>query len=781
MSDHARRVLEFDKVLALLAEETAFSGGRELALALRPADDYGAALALQAETAEMTRIEQMGLDVPFAGMRDLRPHARAAAIGRALEPGELREAAAALATAFRARQLAERLADRAPRIAAIAADIADFRPFAAEVERAVTPRDGVADEASAALAATRRELRSAMARLEQRARAALAEAVRAGVAQEELLTERNGRTVIPVKAGFRGQAPGIVHDVSASGATVFLEPMAVVEAGNEVRELRLAEEREERRVLLRLSAMLGERADEALAAIDAMSRLDLLCAKARLGKRLGCPLPRADGDASWLAADGTARLVRARHPLLRGEVVPIDLDLGGDAPGLLLTGPNTGGKTVALKTVGLLTLMARAGLPVPCDEGSRLVAWPGVHADIGDEQSIEQSLSTFSAHMRTIGGILAAAAPGALVLLDELGAGTDPEEGAALARAILETLLDRGCAVVATTHHGELKTFAHEDARMRNASVEFDPRTLGPTYRLAVGLPGQSNAIAIARRLGIGEDVLARAERRVSAGARELEGLLEDVRRERRATAETREREEAARREAEELRLRLAEERERIESEREAALERARREAETLVARARRELERRGREEASPREAAARIEALDAELETAGRAARERAAAAPALDALAPGDAVRVRDIPQTGEAVSAVGPDGRLEVRFGTMRMKVSVDRIERVEAARAPDRGTVAVSLPAAADVSAELDLRGQRAEEAVHAFEERLDEAFRAGLPFIRIIHGKGTGALRAAIREALARHPLVRRYETAPPREGGDGVTIAVLAG
>ena len=784
MSDHARRVLEFDKVLALLAQETAFSGGRELALALRPADDHGAALALQAETAEMTRIDQMGLDVPFAGLRDLRPHARAAAIGRALEAGELREAAAALATAFRARQLAERLADRAPRIAAIAADVADFRPFAAEVERAVTPRDGVADEASAALAATRRELRSATARLEQRARAALAEAVRAGVAQEELLTERNGRTVIPVKAGFRGQAPGIVHDVSASGATVFLEPMAVVEAGNEVRELRLAEEREERRVLLRLSAMLGERADEALAAIDAMARLDLLCAKARLGKRLGCPLPRADGDASWLAADGTARLVRARHPLLRGEVVPIDLDLGGDAPGLLLTGPNTGGKTVALKTVGLLTLMARAGLPVPCDEESRLVAWPGVHADIGDEQSIEQSLSTFSAHMRTIGGILAAAAPGALVLLDELGAGTDPEEGAALARAILETLLDRGCAVVATTHHGELKTFAHEDARMRNASVEFDPRTLGPTYRLAVGLPGQSNAIAIARRLGIGEDVLARAERRVSAGARELEGLLEDVRRERRATAETREREETARREAEELRLRLAEERERIESEREAALERARREAETLVARARRELERlerRGREEASPREAAARLEALDEELETAGRAARERAAAAPALDALAPGDAVRVRDIPQTGEAVSAVGPDGRLEVRFGTMRMKVSVDRIERVEAARAPARGTVAVSLPAAADVSAELDLRGQRAEEAVHAFEERLDEAFRAGLPFIRIIHGKGTGALRAAIREALARHPLVRRYETAPPREGGDGVTIAVLAG
>ena len=784
MNDHALRVLEFDTVLALLAGETAFSGGRELALALRPADTHEAVRALQAETAEMTRIDQMGLDVPFSGMRDLRPHARAAAIGQALEPPELREAATALATAFRARQLAERLADHAPRIAAMAADVADFRPFAAEVERALTPRDEVADEASAELAATRRELRSARARLEERARAALAEAVRLGVAQEPLLTERNGRTVIPVKADFRGQAPGIVHDVSASGATVFLEPLAVVEAGNEVRELQLAEEREVRRVLLRLSAMLGERADEALASVAAMARLDLLCAKARLGKRLGCALPRADGDDSWLAPRGTTALARARHPLLRGEVVPIDLDLGEDAPGLLLTGPNTGGKTVALKTVGLLTLMAQAGLPVPCDEGSRFVTYARVHADIGDEQSIEQSLSTFSSHMRTIGGILATAAPGTLVLLDELGAGTDPEEGAALARAILETLLDRGCAVVATTHHGELKTFAHEDARIRNASVEFDPRTLGPTYHLAIGLPGQSNAIAIARRLGIGEDVLARAESRVSAGARELEGLLEEVRVERRAVAETREREEAARREAEELRLRLAGERERIESEREAALERARREAETLVARARRELERlerREREAGELREAGARLEALDAELEAAGHASRTRARASPALGELGPGATVRVRDIPQTGEAVTGVGADGRMEVRFGAMRMKVSVDRIERVEPGRADKTTGSAVRLPAAESVPAELDLRGQRAEEAVQSFEARLDEAFRAGLPFIRIIHGKGTGALRAAIREALARHPLVRRYETAPPREGGDGVTIAVLAG
>ncbi|MYD27777.1 MAG: endonuclease MutS2 [Dehalococcoidia bacterium] len=781
MNDHTLRVLEFDKVRAMLAGETAFSLGRELALALEPEREHETVLALQAETAEMTAIDQMGLDVPLGGMRDLRPLVHAATIGQALEPTDLQEAAGAFDTARRARQLAERLAEQTPRIATIAEAIADFRLFIAEVQRAITPRGAVADDASPELAAVRRELRVAQGRLEQRARAALGDAVRRGVAQEELLTERNGRMVIPVKADFRGQLPGIVHDVSSSGATVFLEPMSVVETGNEVRELQLAEEREERRVLLQLSAMVGEREDEALATLEAMARLDLLRAKVLLGKRLSADLPRADGDDSWLGQWGDTSLVRARHPLLKGDVVPFDLDLSEEAPGLLITGPNTGGKTVALKTVGLLTLMAQAGLPVPCDEGSRFVTYGAIHADVGDEQSIEQSLSTFSSHMRTVGGILEAAAPGTLVLLDELGAGTDPEEGAALSRAVLETLLDRGCTIIATTHHGELKTFAQEEPRLRNASVEFDLQTLSPTFHLTIGLPGQSNAIAIARRLGIDEGVLERAEERVAPETRELDGLLDEARRERAGAAEARSREEAARREAEELRHQLAEQHRTIETEREAILGRARREGEALVARAQRELERlerRERERTVDREAAERLQALDAEIEAAGKQATERATAW--LDPVSPGDIVRVRDIPQQGEAVTGVGADGRVEVRFGSMRMKVSVDRIERTEPKLTPPvRATV--DLPPATSVAAELDLRGQRAEEAVLNFEGHLDDAFRAGLPSIRIIHGKGTGALRAAIREALARHPLVRRYETAPPQEGGDGVTIAVLAG
>ena len=781
MDAHSLRVLEFDKVRAMLAAETAFSLGRELALALEPEREHEAVLALQAETAEMLHLDRMGLDTPLGGLRDLRPLTQAAAIGQVVEPGDLQDAATSFDTAWRARQLTQRLAERTPRLAAIAESIADFRPFIAETRRAITPRGTLADDASAELAAVRRQLQGAHARLEQRARAALADAVRRGVVQEELLTERNGRMVIPVKADFRGQIQGIVHDVSSSGATVFLEPMSVVESGNEVRELQRAEEREERRVLLRLAAMVGEREGEALATLAAMARLDLLRAKARLGKRLGAALPRADGDASWLGERGATALVRARHPLLRGDVVPIDLRLDEDAPGLLITGPNTGGKTVALKTIGLLTLMAQAGLPVPCDEGSRLVTYRAIHADIGDEQSIEQSLSTFSSHMRTIGGILEQAAPGTLVLLDELGAGTDPEEGAALSQAILQALLDRGCAIIATTHHGRLKTFAQEEPRLRNASVEFDLATLSPTYHLTIGLPGQSNAIAIARRLGIDAGVLEQADARIAPETRALDGLLDEARRERTAASEARHRAEAAGREAEELRLRLAEQGRAIEQEREAILGRARREGETLVARALRELERlerRERERAVDREAAERLRALDAELVEAGREAAARATAW--LETVSPGDRVRVHDIPQEGEAVTGVGADGRVEVRFGSMRMKVSVDRIERTDARIAED-APGQVELPPAPPVPMELDLRGQRAEEAVLTFEGRLDEAFRAGLPAIRIIHGKGTGALRAAIREALARHPLVRRYETAPPREGGDGVTIAVLAG
>ncbi len=785
MDDHTLRVLEFEKVLSLLADETAFSIGRELAGSVRPEVDYAQAFELQSETAEMRLLDQLGIDVPFAGAHDVRPHIHAAAIGQVLEPGDLLEAAQTLRTARKAHGVIEKVRDRVPRLGAIADDCGDFRRFTDEVDLAISPRAEVADSASEQLATTRRELRIAESRLEQRAQAALADALRRGVAQDGLLTERNGRKVIPIKADYRGQVQGIVHDVSSSGATIFVEPMGVVDAGNQVRELQLAEQREVRRVLQRLSSLLGDASEGALRSAEALGRLDVIAAKVKLGRKLKAELPPPGEVDTWFKRDGATSIFRGRHPLLRGDVVPTSIEVGGDYSAVVITGPNTGGKTVALKTMGLLTLMAQAGIPVPCDEGSRFACYPRIFADIGDEQSIEQSLSTFSSHMRNIIAILAKAEPGTLVLLDELGAGTDPAEGAALARSILETLLDRGCTLVATTHHGELKVFAHNDPRLRNASVEFDIETLSPTYHLTVGLPGQSNALAIARRLGLSDEVLERASDQLAPEHFEFENLLGEIRSERVAASEARHREELAHQEAEQLRVALAERRDTIEQERSAILSAAQREAEDTLVEMRREvdnLKRRAAErDFDPGRADDTLRKMNADLEKLTVAAKPKRAPLQAValrtDVL-PGDTIHVRDIPQLGEALSAVGDDGRVEVQFGSLRMKVYVDRIDRIEQA-GPTGEKVAV--PVGPPVSMELDLRGQRAEAALEQFETYLDGAFRAGLPFVRIIHGKGTGALRAAIREALAGHPLVRRFESASPQDGGDGVTIALLAG
>ena len=788
MDEHTLRVLEFEKVLQLLAGETAFSVGRELALKVRPATDYEEAFELLSLTAEMRLLDQLGIDVPFAGARDVRPTIHSAGIGQVLEAPELVEAAQTLRTAWRARTVVEKIRPRIPRLAAITDQVADFRRFSDEIDRAITTRGEVADSASDVLASTRRELRTAQDRLEQRAQAAMADAIRRGIAQEGILTERNGRKVIPVKSDYRGQLAGIVHDVSSSGATIFVEPMGVVEAGNQVRELQLAEQREVRRVLQRLTAILGESEAAALFTVLALAQLDVISAKVRLGKRIKAQLPPAGEVATWFKPSGATVIVRGRHPLLRGDVVPTDLEVGGDFAGVLITGPNTGGKTVALKTMGLLTLMAQAGIPVPCDEGSRFVCYERVYADIGDEQSIEQSLSTFSSHMRNLITILADAAPGTLVLLDELGAGTDPTEGAALARAILETLLERGCKLVATTHHSELKAFAQNDPRLRNASVEFDLETLSPTYHLTIGLPGQSNALAIAQRLGLDAAVLEKAQAQLTPEHFELEQLLAEIRDERIAATNARHREELATREAEDLRVALAERRNTIEAERSTILAAAHREAEDAVAAAHRQLDELRRHAATRefdvRAAAETLKRLDGDLEKLAARAKPkrpeivRPVALPREVQI--GDSVHVRDIPQVGEALSGVGEDGRVEVQFGSLRMKVSVDRIDQIDLP-APSPTTVSPFVPLGPPVGMELDLRGRRAEDALEQFETYVDNAFRAGLPFVRIIHGKGTGALRSAIREALTGHPLVRRFESAAPNEGGEGVTIALLAG
>jgi len=789
--DRTLAVLEFDRILDQLAALTSFSAGRAAALALRPAATRAEAVLRQARVAEARRLRQARPSIGIGNAHDVRPLAEKARLSGVLDPRELLDVHDTLLAARALRGNLTRLAQQYPLLAEMAKQLADLTPLILEIGRAITPRAEVSDAATPALTLLRRQARVLHDRLQTRLQEILANALARGVAQEAVITERNGRYVIPVKAEQRSHLRGITHDVSGSGATLWIEPLAVVELGNNLREVQIEIEHEVERILRQLSERVGAAADQIIATVEALAALDLVFAAARLGEKLRADdLPEAGIEQPWLVdAPAELRLIDARHPLLGEQAVPISLHVGGAFKVLLITGPNTGGKTVALKTAGLLALMAMSGLPVPARRGSQVPCFSAVYADIGDEQSIEQSLSTFSSHMRNVIAILREADERALVLLDELGAGTDPEEGAALARAIVQKLLDLGPTVVATTHHGELKVFAHETPGVMNASVEFDAETLAPTFRLAVGLPGRSNALAIAARLGMPEDVLANARAVAGPQREQIEDLLTALQRERDAIAAARRLEQQRAAEAEELRRKLAAELDEIERARAEALREAREEAERELAEARsalREARKRATAVARPQ-----IEQIEAEVSAAAqqiaelrRRTRPRRPSGPALapEEAQPGDRVVIRGLPQTGEVLATPDERGEVDVLVGPLRMRVRLDQIERVERGKA-ERGAVpvAVTLPAPRpSPGLELEVRGRRAEEAIPEVEQYLERAFLAGLPFVRIIHGKGTGALRRVVRETLAQSPFVSSFESAEPNAGGEGVTVARLA-
>jgi DNA mismatch repair protein MutS2 len=809
--------LEFDKILARLAGLCQTTAGRELALALRPSSDYAEVVRRQRLTAEARRLLELKPNLSLGAARDVRPHAQKGALAGILEPSELLDVHATLSLASSVRATVVRLGIDLPLLRDIAHRLADLSPLVADIARCINQRAEVTDDASRVLSDLRREVRHAHDRLTARLQHILASAGGRQAIQEPIVTLRDGRYVIPVKADMRGQIPGVVHDVSGSGATVFLEPLETVELGNAWRELQVEEQREVERILRALSVSVGRAAGDIEATVEALAALDLALAKAKLGEALGAKdIPYFGEEQSWLARGSVElRLVNARHPLLTGDVVPISLAVGKTERGesysiLLITGPNTGGKTVALKTVGLLSLMAQAGLPVPADEGSRLPVFASVHADIGDEQSIEQSLSTFSSHVGNIIHILGQMKRNSLVLLDELAAGTDPTEGSALAQAILERLLEVGCTTVATTHHGHLKVFAHVTPGITNASVEFDPESLAPTYHLTIGLPGQSNALAIAARLGMPEDVLDRARAGIAPDRQQVESLLADIRRQRDDAAESARAEQIARHEAEQIHARLQERMAALERDRERMTDKARLEVERELGQMRARLRDAARQvRQAEREAAiaareppvAAKEVLPAAKEAVSAATQEVAAVEEeaeklrrrrrkrkpgVLPPIMAGDRLWLRDISQPAEALGPPDEHGELEVRLGAFRATVKVTDVEEVEkeeavAGQGPGVTDVSGVSMLTAPVPIELEVRGMRVDEAMLLIDQRLDEAFRAGLPQIRIVHGKGTGTLRRAIREALSRHPLVKSLATPPPKEGGEGVTVAELAG
>src|SRR5713226_2871343 len=832
MHEKSILTLEYPKIMAKVAKEAAFSASKELVMELQPTPNLEEARRRLAYTTEASRLIDLHADAGVGSTHDIRAILARAAREGVLSAGDLVEVLTTARSANSVGRMLDKLdAEVFPLLHSLGAAIHQRPQIVRRIEETVSEEGEVLDTASAALRKLRFDIRGANQRLQDRLRTLVNEFGNA--LQEHIITIRNDRYVVPVKAENRSQVRGIVHDQSSSGATVFIEPMVVVELNNRLRQLQIEERQEIERILRQLSLEIGSEADALRRDVELLAEFDLHLAKARYGRLTRCSEPRLN-DAGYID------LRNARHPLLTGKVVPINFHLGHEFFMVVITGPNTGGKTVALKTVGLLTLMAQAGLHIPADEHSEIAVFEEVFADIGDEQSIEQSLSTFSSHLSRIieilrrieqevqretpdiRGKMSESLVGktesrrlrALVLLDELGAGTDPSEGSALARAILTFLLERHVTTVATTHYSELKAFAHEQPGVVNASVEFDVETLSPTYRLSIGLPGRSNALAIANRLGLDERIIERGREFLGSAGVRMENLLEGLQSERKALEDERFHLSMERAEAEYQRKQLEQDRHKLEEQRVQILNQARTQArreleevQTALAKVKVDVHTNlTRERLS--EARQQVRSLEEKvtLVPEPRRPRKHVEAAQGEEAeaaqgpLQVGDTVRVLSFGQNAELLGLSADRSEAEVQMGSMRFRVSVDNIERIskrqaaaeaagtssaskEARKQASTAQSSVVLPRYEDrpeVAMQLDMRGWRVEAALEELETYLNNAAMSGMSSVRIVHGKGTGALRAAVREQLAHHPLVKSFTSAAPRDGGDGVTIVKLS-
>jgi len=786
--------LEYPKILERLAGYCAFTASAEKARQLHPTSDIDEARRRQAATREAVNLLMTHPDLTIGGARDVRLAIDLANHGGVLLPGDLLDVKSTLIAARNLARLFERLGGSYPYLTEIAQRIPPPPGLIDAITRAISDRGEILDSASDKLGTIRRELRIAHERLLSKLQRMVSDPKNAPFLQEALITQRDGRYVLPLRAEFKGRIKSIVHDQSASGATLFVEPLGVVELNNEYRELQLAERDEERRVLTELSRQVGLHSEDILQTIESIADLDLAFASARYADELRACEPQLHpfSPSKAMRHPGSIiRLYQARHPLLDpSRVVPVDVELDAQTYAMVITGPNTGGKTVTLKTVGLLALMAQAGLHIPAHTGTEISLFKDIYADIGDEQSIEQSLSTFSGHVTNIIRILERADQHTLVILDELGAGTDPQEGAALARALLTHLLERGITTLVTTHHPELKAFAHVTPGAINASVEFDLETLQPTFHVTIGLPGRSNALAIAQRLGMPEEIILSARAELNPTDLRAEDLLDEIHRQRDLSRQARQAAEKARSQAEDVRTDLVQRLEQIEDERRQVLEKARQEAESqmqVLQDELRELRRSLARARQPLEAVEQAEEKAAALEETVEKPVERRmlrlGEAPLHRPIRLGDKVRLRTLNTQG-VVTSLGEE-EAEVQVGMLRVRARLPDLQPLaeESQPASPRPPSGTNRPASVDFSPspgiELDLRGQRADDALEALERYLDSAYLAGLPFVRIIHGKGTGKLRQEVRQALQNHPQIAKFEAGGDKEGGDGVTVAKL--
>lgn len=784
IDDKVLNKLDFSKVLVRLAEYCILPRAKELAEGLIPFVDREAVRPALQETDEGKNLLRGNPLFSVRGAKEIRAYIERCLRGGVIHGEELLEIRDTLRVGRKVKQTLEESQEGFPRLRDIVLPIEPQKDLEDQITRCISEDGSVSDNASEELA----DLRRAINRLQNRIRESLEGTLRnpgyLKMLQDPIITQRSDRYVIPIKQEYRTAFPGIVHDQSASGATLFIEPMPVVHLGNELREVILKEQREVQRILHLLSAQVETRAEAVAEIHEALANLDLILAKAQLSLSMNAGAPE-------LVAGQQVKLVQARHPLIAGVVVPLSVELGIDFDTLVITGPNTGGKTVALKAIGLMAAMTQSGLHIPAESESRMGVFTQIFADIGDEQSVEQSLSTFSGHMKNIVEIINRADGQSLVLLDEVGAGTDPTEGAALAMGILAELHERGCRTVSTTHYGALKTFAYETPRVKNASVEFDTETLRPTYRLLVGIPGKSNAFTIAGRLGLSEAVLQRSKSFVSEREMQVADLIENLGETRREIELEKQKVKTGRLAVERQSKALEEKSVLLEEEYEILLDLAKDEAGEIVRQARREadaiieelkgaLKKENKQQRDIEKARQGFHHLSAKLDK-GRQAKHSGSGLTA-DQIKLGQTVQMTKLRQKGQVLKLPNSNGEVLVQAGIMKVMVPLTELKLAqEEKKAPQKQIrgAHIGLKKSEEIRSEVDLRGMLVEEGTEVLDKYLDDAVLSGAGQIYVIHGKGTGAMRAGIQDFLKGHPHVRSFRLGEYGEGDSGVTVVEL--
>lgn len=790
MNQRSLRVLEYTKIIDMLEEKCTSSLGKEKARDLKPISDLNSIIQLQRETSEAQSILIKRSNIPLGGINDVSQYVKRTEIGSYLDPAQLLKLKDTLVGARRLKNFLKEDSNEEnthPIIEGLAESLTSLKSIEDKIDLCIVNETEISDNASSELKYIRRQIASKNDSIRNKLNTIITSISNQKYLQDAIITIRQDRYVVPVKQEYRTSIPGLVHDQSSSGATLFIEPMAVVELNNQVKELKLKERIEIERILMEIAAMIAESAEDIKSNQIILKELDFIFAKGKLAFEMKAVEPKLNIDGKIMIKDG-------RHPLLKvDEVVPNSIWIGEDFHILVITGPNTGGKTVTLKTLGLLTLMGQSGLHVPAGYGTELAIFNQVFADIGDEQSIEQSLSTFSSHMTNIVTIMNNATPKSLVLLDELGAGTDPTEGAALAMAILNHLKEMGATAVATTHYSELKQYALLNSKVENASVEFDVETLSPTYKLLIGVPGKSNAFEISRKLGLSDFLIDRSKELLTKETIHFEDMLQNIEKNRSIAEKEKTEITKLRMETEKLKEEYFDKSEKLQEQRDKTIRNAKKEAYKIIKQAKLDADeiidnlKLLKIELEEKEMNRKIEEtrkhISNKMDTLSEGMTERLIMKtnkkPPKN-LKAGETVKILSLNQIGYVIAPEDENGQVQIQAGIMKVNMHISNLERAEPEKeAKKTGAGKIFKSKAQNINTEIDVRGQNLEEAMLEVDKYLDDSYIAGLTHVTIIHGVGTGVLSVGLKQMFKKHKHIKSYREGVYGEGGVGVTIVYL--